>query len=306
MAEPIFERIALIGIGLIGASIALRARRDGLVRRIAVSTRSAETLAKAEALNLGDTYSTNAAEAVADADCVIVCVPVGAMGAVAQAIAPALKDGAIVTDAGSVKRAVIDQMQPHLPDHVHFIPGHPIAGTEYSGPEAGFATLYDGRWHLLTPLPDTDADALDRLTRFWEGLGSNVETMDPDHHDRVLAVTSHIPHLIAYNIVGTANDMEEVTQSEVIKFSASGFRDFTRIAASDPVMWRDVFLHNREAVLEVLGRFSEDLAALQRAVRWGDGKLLEEHFTKTRDIRRGIIEAGQEVDAPNFGRYDDD
>lgn len=302
MSKPIFEEIALIGIGLIGASIALRARRDGLVKRITISTRRAETLERAKELDLGDRYTTDQAAAVSTADCVILCVPVGAMGAVAKAIGPHLKPGAILTDAGSVKRSVIDQVTPHIPQGIHFIPGHPVAGTECSGPDAGFATLYDNRWCLLTPLENTDPDALSRLTAFWEGLGSNVEIMDADHHDRVLAVTSHIPHLIAYNIVGTADDMEEITKGEVIKFSASGFRDFTRIAASDPVMWRDVFLHNKSAVLEVLGRFSEDLAALQRAVRWGDGELLEQQFTRTREIRRGIIEAGQETEAPNFGR----
>ncbi|MEL6503641.1 MAG: prephenate/arogenate dehydrogenase family protein [Pseudomonadota bacterium] len=299
---PLFKRLCLIGIGLIGASMALRVRRDGLADHIAISTRSTETLKRAEELGLGDSYHPNAAEAVRDADCVVLCIPVGAFAAVGEAIASNLKPGCIVTDAGSVKRSVIDQLAPNMPDHVHLIPGHPIAGTEYSGPDAGFATLYDNRWCLLTPLPDTDPQAINLLVRFWEALGSDVELMDPDHHDRVLAVTSHIPHLIAYNIVGTASDLEQVTQSEVMKFSASGFRDFTRIAASDPVMWRDVFLHNREAVLEMLGRFSEDLAYLQRAVRNGDGQLLFDHFTKTRAVRKGIIEAGQEVDLPSFGR----
>ena len=299
---PIFKRLCLIGIGLIGSSIALRTRRDGLAETIVVSTRSKETLARAEALGLGDVYTCDAANAVEDADCVILCAPVGAFAAIGEAIGPHLSKDCIVSDAGSVKRSVINQLKPHLPDHVHLIPGHPIAGTEYSGPDSGFATLFDNRWCLLTPESPTDAAAIDRLTGFWQALGSNVELMDADHHDRVLAVTSHIPHLIAYNIVGTASDLEEVTESEVIKFSASGFRDFTRIAASDPVMWRDVFLHNKDAVLEMLGRFSEDLSQLQRAVRWGDGDLLLEHFTKTREIRRGIIEAGQETDLPNFGR----
>lgn len=300
--KPIFKRLCLIGIGLIGASMALRARRDGLAEHIAISTRSADTLRRAEELGLGDSYHQNAADAVAGADCVMLCIPVGAFATVGAAIGPHLETGCIVTDAGSVKRSVIEQLSPHIPDGIHLIPGHPIAGTEYSGPDAGFATLYDDRWCMLTPLPDTDPQALDRLVKFWEGLGSNVELMDPDHHDRVLAVTSHIPHLIAYNIVGTASDLEQVTQSEVIKFSASGFRDFTRIAASDPVMWRDVFLHNKDAVLEMLGRFSEDLAYLQRAVRNGDGDILFDHFTKTRAIRKGIIEAGQETELPNFGR----
>ncbi len=301
-SSPIFERLCLIGIGLIGSSIALRARRDGLVGSIAISTRSTETLDRARALDLGDEYHLDVAEAVAGADCVIICTPVGTYSAVAEAISPHLKPGAIVSDVGSVKKSVIDQLLPHLPANVHLVPGHPIAGTEQSGPDAGFPTLFDDRWCLLTPLATADPQAVEQMTLFWKGLGSMIEVMDAEHHDRVLAVTSHIPHLIAYNIVGTASDLEEVAQSEVIKFSASGFRDFTRIAASDPVMWRDVFLHNRGAVLEMLGRFSEDLAALQKAVRWGDGDLLFEHFTKTRNIRRGIIEAGQETDLPNFGR----
>ncbi|MDD9911300.1 MAG: prephenate/arogenate dehydrogenase family protein [Ahrensia sp.] len=303
MAEAIFKRLCLIGIGLIGSSIALRARRDRLAETIVVQTRRKETLEKAKARNLGDVYTDSVAEAVKDADCVILCIPVGAFSQVGERMGPHLAKEAIVSDVGSVKRSVIDQLRPHLPDHVHLVPGHPIAGTEYSGPEAGFTTLFDERWCLLTPDAGADADAIQRLTAFWKALGSYVDVMEPDHHDRVLAVVSHIPHLIAYNIVGTASDLEEITQSEVIKFSASGFRDFTRIAASDPVMWRDVFLHNKDAVLEMLGRFSEDLSALQRAIRWGDGDLLFDHFTKTRAIRRGIIEAGQETDAPNFGRY---
>lgn len=299
---PVFERVCIIGIGLIGGSIALRARRDGLAGHVVASTRRKETLARAQELGLADSYTTTVSEAVANADCVILCTPVGTFGNLAQRMAPHLKPGAVVTDAGSVKRSVVDQMKPHLPTGVHLVPGHPIAGTEQSGPDAAFTTLFDNRWCLLTPEAGTDADAVAQLTAFWEGLGSKVDLMDPDHHDRVLAVTSHIPHLIAYNIVGTASDLEEVAQSEVIKFSASGFRDFTRIAASDPVMWRDVFLHNKEAVLEMLGRFSEDLSALQKAIRWGDGDLLFDHFTKTRAIRRGIIDAGQEADVPNFGR----
>ena len=302
MADPLFKRLCLIGIGLIGSSIALRARRDGLAETIVVSTRRKETLDRARALNLGDEYTDRIADAVAGADCVILCVPVGACANIAERMAPHLADGAIVSDVGSVKRSVIEQIKPHLPNTVHLVPGHPVAGTEYSGPDAGFATLFDDRWCLLTPEDGTSPEAISRLTKFWQKLGSAVDVMDADHHDRVLAVTSHIPHLIAYNIVGTASDLEEVSESEVIKFSASGFRDFTRIAASDPIMWRDVFLHNKDAVLEMLGRFSEDLSALQRAVRWGDGDLLFEHFTKTRDIRRGIIEAGQESDVPNFGR----
>lgn len=305
-ATPIFERLCLVGIGLIGGSIALRARRDGLAKHVVAYTRKKETAARAQDLDLADEYTTVLCDAVADADCVILCTPVGTFAALAEQMAPHLKPGCIVSDAGSVKRSVISQIAPHLPEDVHLVPGHPIAGTEQSGPDAAFATLYDDRWCLLTPEKGTDPQAVTKMTALWEGLGSQVELMDADHHDRVLAVTSHIPHLIAYNIVGTASDLEEVAQSEVIKFSASGFRDFTRIAASDPVMWRDVFLHNKDAVLEMLGRFSEDLSALQRAVRWGDGDLLFDHFTKTRAIRRGIIEAGQEVDLPNFGRYTSD
>jgi len=300
--KPIFKRLCLIGIGLIGSSIALRARRDGLAETIVISTRRKETLERARELNLGDIYTDKVSEAVEQADCVILCIPVGAYAVMGERIGPHLAKSCIVSDVGSVKRSVIDQLKPHLPDHVHLVPGHPIAGTEYSGPDAGFSTLFDDRWCLLTPDKGTSKEAIEKLSSFWKAMGSNIEIMDADHHDRVLAVTSHIPHLIAYNIVGTASDLEEIAQSEVIKFSASGFRDFTRIAASDPVMWRDVFLHNKDAVLEMLGRFSEDLSHLQRAVRNGDGDLLFEHFTKTRNIRRGIIDAGQETDQPNFGR----
>ena len=299
---PIFKRLCLIGIGLIGSSIALRAKRDGLAETIVISTRRKETLKRAEELGLGDEYTDQISEAVKGADCVILCTPVGTCAAIAERMAPHLADGVIVSDVGSVKKSVVEQIKPHLPATAHLVPGHPIAGTEESGPDAGFATLFDNRWCLLTPEKHTSPDAVATIRKFWEAMGSMVDEMDPTHHDRVLAVTSHIPHLIAYNIVGTASDLEEVSQSEVIKFSASGFRDFTRIAASDPVMWRDVFLHNKDAVLEMLGRFSEDLSALQKAVRWGDGDLLQEHFTKTREIRRGIIDAGQETDEPNFGR----
>jgi cyclohexadieny/prephenate dehydrogenase len=299
---PSFKRLCLIGIGLIGSSIALRARQEGLAETIVVSTRRKETLDEARKLGLGDIYTDKVSEAVTDADCVILCTPVGSFASIGERIGPHLSAGCIVTDVGSVKRSVVSQLQPHIPDGVHLVPGHPIAGTEHSGPNSGFATLFDDRWCLLTPEKGTDSKAVAKLTAFWQALGSRVDIMDPDHHDRVLAVTSHIPHLIAYNIVGTASDLEEIAQSEVIKFSASGFRDFTRIAASDPVMWRDVFLHNKDAVLEMLGRFSEDLSQLQRAVRNGDGDLLFEHFTKTRDIRRGIIDAGQETELPNFGR----
>lgn len=299
---PLFKRLCLIGIGLIGSSIALRARQEGLAETIVVATRRRETLDRAAELNLGDVYCDKVSEAVGEADCVILCTPIGSYASLAERIAPFLAPGCIVTDVGSVKRSVISQLKPLLPDDVHLVPGHPIAGTEHSGPDAGFATLFDDRWCLLTPEAETSPEAIAKITAFWSAMGSRVEVMDCDHHDRVLAVTSHIPHLIAYNIVGTASDLEEVAQSEVVKFSASGFRDFTRIAASDPVMWRDVFLHNKDAVIEMLGRFSEDLAQLQRAVRNGDGDLLFDHFTKTRAIRRGIIDAGQETPLPNFGR----
>ncbi|HET7413466.1 MAG TPA: prephenate/arogenate dehydrogenase family protein [Pararhizobium sp.] len=298
-----FDKIALIGIGLIGSSLARIIRREGLAGHVTVATQHSETLERAHQLDLGDSYTTSNAEAVRDADLVIVSVPVGASGKVARDIAHDLKEGAIVTDVGSTKGSVIEQMAPHLPEHVHFIPGHPIAGTEHSGPDAGFAELFEGRWCILTPPPGTDADAIDRLSAFWRACGSTVDTMDPAHHDKVLAIVSHLPHIIAYNIVGTADDVETVTKSEVIKYSASGFRDFTRLAASDPTMWRDVCLHNRDAILEMLARFSEDLASLQRAIRWGDGDKLFDLFSRTRTIRRSIIEAGQEVDAPDFGRH---
>jgi len=298
-----FERVALIGIGLIGGSIARDIAALGLAREIVVSSRSAETLKRAEELGLGTSYVASAAEAVKDADLVIVSVPVGASGAVAEQIAGYLKPGAIVTDVGSTKASVIAQMLPHMPAHVHFIPGHPIAGTEKSGPDAGFVGLFRGRWCILTPPPGTDAEALSRLKHFWESLGSRVDEMDAQHHDKVLAIVSHLPHIIAYNIVGTADDLETVTESEVIKYSASGFRDFTRLAASDPTMWRDVCLHNKDAILEMLARFSEDLAYLQRAIRWGEGDKLFDLFTRTRAIRRSIVEAGQDVDAPDFGRH---
>jgi cyclohexadieny/prephenate dehydrogenase len=295
-------RLALIGIGLIGSSIARGARAWNLAGEIVVQSRRAETVATAKRLELGDRYTTRAAEAAEGADLVILCVPVGACGEIAREIAPALKPGAIVSDVGSVKASVISQMQPHLPETVHFVPAHPVAGTEFSGPEAGFAELFRDRWTILTPPAGTAPQAVERVREFWTGLGANVETMVPEHHDLVLAITSHVPHLIAYNIVGTAAHLEEVTQSEVMKFAAGGFRDFTRIAASDPTMWRDVFLNNKQAVLEMLGRFTEDLTALQRAIRFGDGEALFDLFTHTRAIRRGIIEAGQETAAPDFGR----
>lgn len=303
MTDGHFERIALIGIGLIGSSIARDVRQLALAKHVVVSTRSEETLKRAEELELGTEYTVSAADAVRDADLVIVSVPVGASEAVAQQIAGSLKPGAIVTDVGSTKASVIAQMAPHMPDHVHFIPGHPLAGTEKSGPDAGFAGLFRDRWCIFTPLPDTDGAALDKLKAFWMALGSRVDDMDPQHHDKVLAIVSHLPHIIAYNIVGTADDLETVTESEVIKYSASGFRDFTRLAASDPTMWRDICLHNKDAILEMLARFSEDLAYLQRAIRWGEGEKLFELFTRTRAVRRSIIQAGQDVDAPDFGRH---
>ncbi len=303
MSDVHFERIALIGIGLIGSSIARDVKQLGLAKHVVVSTRSEETLKRTEELELGTEYTVSAADAVKDADLVIVSVPVGASEAVAKQIAGSLKPGAIVTDVGSTKASVIAQMAPHMPDNVHFIPGHPLAGTEKSGPDAGFAGLFRDRWCIFTPLPDTDVDALDKLKAFWMALGSRVDDMDPQHHDKVLAIVSHLPHIIAYNIVGTADDLETVTESEVIKYSASGFRDFTRLAASDPTMWRDICLHNKDAILEMLARFSEDLAYLQRAIRWGEGDKLFELFTRTRAVRRSIIQAGQDVDAPDFGRH---
>jgi cyclohexadieny/prephenate dehydrogenase len=297
-----FEKIALIGIGLIGSSIARAARLKGLAKTIAISTRRQETLDEARALGLGDIYTTDPVEAVRHADLVILCIPVQSYGPVMEKIGPHLMEGAILSDVGSVKQHVTKAMAPHVPKGVHLIPGHPIAGTEHSGPAAGFPELFINRWCILTPGKDVDPGAVSKLSAFWTALGSNVEIMEPGHHDMVLAITSHIPHLVAYNIVGTVADLEQDTQSEVIKFSASGFRDFTRIAASDPVMWRDVFLTNRNAVLEMLGRFLEDLSKLQRMVRVGDGEGLEELFTRTRAIRRSIITAGQETAAADFGR----
>jgi cyclohexadieny/prephenate dehydrogenase len=301
-SKPLFGKVALLGIGLIGSSMAYAIRRAGLAAHIAGYTRSAESLEQARAIGFADTLHDTPEAAVREADFVVLATPVGAFAELAQAIAPQLKAGAIVSDVGSVKTAVIREVGPHIPAGVHFVPAHPIAGTEQSGPEAGFAELFDGRWCVLTPPEGTDPQAIETVRTFWRRCGSEVETMDAKHHDLVLAITSHVPHLIAYNIVGTAADLETVTQGEVIKYSAGGFRDFTRIAASDPTMWRDVFLNNREAVLEMLGRFNEDLTALQRAIRWGDGEALFNLFTRTRAIRRSIIEAGQDTPAPNFGR----
>jgi cyclohexadieny/prephenate dehydrogenase len=293
MTAPHFERVAFIGIGLIGSSLARVLRRDRLAGEIVACARQAATRAKALELGIADRVTDNAAEAVRDADLVVLATPLSAYAAIGAEIAPALRPGAIVTDVGSVKQAVIRDLRPSLPANVHFIPGHPVAGTEHSGPEAGFAELFRDRWCILTPLPGTDPAALARLTALWEQAGMRIVTMDPEHHDKVLAMTSHLPHVIAYTIVGTATDLEDSLKSEVIKFSAGGFRDFTRIAGSDPVMWRDIFLNNREAVLEMLQRFSEDLTALQRAIRWGEGDKLEELFSRTRAIRRSIIEAKQ-------------
>jgi cyclohexadieny/prephenate dehydrogenase len=297
-----FRRVALIGIGLIGSSLAHAMRRKELAGEITGFARSEATRAKARDMGLVDAVFPSPGGAVEDADLVILCSPVGTYAALAAEIAPALKPGAILTDVGSVKGAVVRDVEGHVPPGVHFIPGHPIAGTEQSGPESGFAELFINRWCILTPLPGADTQAVEKLSEFWRGCGSNVEIMTPEHHDLVLAITSHLPHLIAYNIVSTAADLEEVTSSEVIKYSAGGFRDFTRIAASDPTMWRDVFLNNKDAVLEMLGRFSEDLSALQRAIRWGDGDTLFNIFSRSRQIRRGIIAAGQDTAAPDFGR----
>jgi cyclohexadieny/prephenate dehydrogenase len=302
MSKPLFEKAALLGVGLIGSSMAHAMRRGGLAGHIAGYARRPETQEAAKQVGFADSIYGDAISAVRDADLVVLATPVGAFGALAKEISSVLKPGAIVTDVGSVKTAVVRDVGPHIPQGVHFIPAHPIAGTEQSGPEAGFAELFDNRWCILTPPPGTDPAAVEKLKEFWQRCGSNVDVMDPKHHDLVLAITSHVPHLIAYNIVGTADDLEAVTQSEVIKYSAGGFRDFTRIAASDPTMWRDVFLNNRDAVLEVLGRFSEDLSALQRAIRWGDGDALFNLFTRTRAIRRSIVDAGQDSAAPNFGR----
>ncbi len=296
-----YRHVALIGLGLIASSISHAMRRAGMTARITGYARSQETRAAAAELGLCEVRAT-LAETVAAADLIILCTPVGAMEDLAADIGPHLAPGATVTDVGSVKRAVIGAVAPHLPAGVHFVPGHPLAGTEHSGPASGFASLFDNRWCLLTPSPTTDPAAIARLADFWRSLGARVDTMDPDHHDLVLAVTSHVPHLIAYTMVGVADDLGRVTESEVINYSAAGFRDFTRIAASDPVMWRDVFLSNKDATLDILGRFTEELFALQRAIRLGDGPHLHAYFTRTRAVRRGIIEAGQDTPAPDFGR----
>ena len=302
LEEPIFDELAIIGVGLIGSSVARAVRRQRAARRIVLADRSIETLGRAQALALGDETTHDLAQAVQNADCVILSAPVGANESIGRTIAPALASGAIVSDVGSVKGAVISALQPILPTHTHLVPAHPVAGTEQSGPDAGFASLFVNRWCILTPPDGTNLDAVQKIHALWEALGSHVEVMSAVHHDLVLAITSHVPHLIAYNIVGTAADLEDVTRSEVIKFSAGGFRDFTRIASSDPTMWRDVFLHNKNAVLEMLGRFSEDLTALQRMIRYEDGDGLFALFTRTRAIRLGIVAQGQEAAAPDFGR----
>ena len=300
--QPIFNRLALIGFGLIGGSIARAARAQGVVGSIVATARSPETRKRVAELGVVDQVIESNAAAVEGADLVIVCIPVGACGEVAKEIGPHLMKGATVSDVGSVKGSVVREMAPHLPQHVHFIPAHPVAGTEHSGPDSGFAELFINRWCILTPPEGTDAKATEKLRAFWAALGARVEIMTPDHHDLVLAITSHLPHLIAYTIVGTADELAQVTESEVIKFSAGGFRDFTRIAASDPTMWRDIFLSNKDAVLDMLGTFNEDLSKLTRAIRRGDGEALFDHFSRTRAIRRGIVEVGQDSAAPDFGR----
>jgi len=302
MTAPIYNRIALIGLGLIGSSIAWAARRHGLAGEIIGHTRSGATRARAAELGFCDRVAETAADAVAGADLVILSIPVGACGPVAAEIAPALAPGATVSDVGSVKGRVVETVAPVLPGHAHFVPAHPLAGTEHSGPDAGFAELFENRWCVLTPLPEQPREPVERVAQLWRAMGAHLTEMSPEHHDLVLAVTSHVPHAIAYTMVGVADDLRRVTDTEVIQFSAAGFRDFTRIAASDPVMWRDVFLNNPEATLDILGRFTEELFRLRRAIRTGDAAFLEAYFTRTRAIRRGIIEAGQDTPAPDFGR----
>ena len=300
--SKVYDRVALVGLGLIASSIFWASKRNDVSSYITGFARSKETRDTAKKIGLCDEVFDTVEEAVKDADLVILCVPVGAMGQVMLEIAPFLKTGATISDVGSVKRAVIDAVEPHLPTHVKFVPAHPLAGTEHSGPESGFASLFDNRWCLITDHGSADKQTQNKVMSFWKSLGANVEFMDADHHDLVLAVTSHAPHLIAYTMVGVADDLGKVTDSEVIKYSAAGFRDFTRIAASDPTMWRDVFLSNKEATLEILGRFTEELFDLQRAIRTGNGDKLLNYFSHTRSVRRGIIEAGQDTDVPNFGR----
>lgn len=300
--SQLYDRVALIGLGLIASSLFWAMKRDGLAGEVVGYARSSETRATAREIGLCDRIYDTPVEAVEGADLVVLCVPVGAMDVVAREIAPALKQGATVTDVGSVKRAIVDAVAPHIPEGVHFVPSHPLAGTEHSGPRSGFAELFEDRWFIIVPVEGSDANAVDRIETLWQAMGSKTARMDADHHDLVLAVTSHAPHLIAYTMVGVADDLSRVTDSEVINYSAAGFRDFTRIAASDPTMWRDVFLNNKDATLEILGRFTEELFALQRAIRTEDGDMLHDYFTRTRGIRRGIVEAGQDTDAPDFGR----
>lgn len=302
MTTVIFDRVAIIGLGLIGSSIGHAIKRRALANHVAGYARTEETRKKALEIGFVDSVHDTAADAVEGADLTLICVPVGISGPVTEELASALKPGSIISDVGSAKRAVITAMSAHIPPSVHFIPGHPIAGTEHSGPESGFATLFDGRWCILTPLADTNVEALEKLTTFWQRCGSMVDQMEPGHHDKVLAITSHLPQLIAYNIVGTVTELEDDTQSEITKFSAGGLRDFTRLAASDPVMWRDICIANRDAILEMLGRFTEDLTALQRSIRRGDADKLHELFTRTRDMRARIVKAGQETPEVNFGR----
>lgn len=298
----IYERVALIGLGLIASSMHWAMKRGGVASHVTGYARSAETRETARRIGLCDEVCDNLVDAVRDADLVVLATPVGVMGRVTEEIAPHLKPGATVIDVGSVKRTVIDEVGPHIPEGVHFVPCHPMAGTEHSGPEAGFSTLFDNRWCLIVPVEDSDTAEVERMQSYWQALGANTEVMDAEHHDLVCAVVSHIPHLIAYTMVGVADDLRRVSDQEVIKFSAAGFRDFTRIAASDPTMWRDVFLTNKDATIEILGRFTEELMALQRAIRTGDGEQLHAYFTHTRAIRRGILEAGQDTDKPDFGR----
>jgi cyclohexadieny/prephenate dehydrogenase len=297
-----FEKVAVLGLGLISSSLCHVMRKNGLAKTISGHAKTEATRTIALEIGLVDTVHASACDAVIDADLVILCTPVGVCGPLTAEIKSHLKSGAILTDVASVKGAIVRECGPHVPNGVHFIPGHPIAGTEQSGPRSGFAELFQDRWCILTPVPGADIAMVAKLESFWKACGSNVDIMTAEHHDMVLAITSHLPHLIAYNTVATAADLESVTNSEVIKYSASGFRDFTRIAASDPTMWRDIFLNNKDAVLEMLGRFSEELSVLQRAVRWGDGETLFNLFSRAREVRRGIIAAGQDTAAPNFGR----
>jgi cyclohexadieny/prephenate dehydrogenase len=293
MAEPVFQRLTLIGIGLIGSSIARGARAFGLARQIVICDANPQALARAAELKLGDVYEADAAQAVAQADCVILCTPVGTLASVAASIASALQPGTILSDVGSTKQSVMRDVAPLVPEGVAFVPAHPIAGTEFSGPDAGKPDLFQERWCLLTPSADTDEAAVQKIEALWHGLGARTARMDAPHHDRVLAIVSHLPHLLAFTICGTADDLADETRQEVLQFAASGFRDFTRIAASDPVMWRDIFLNNKEALLEMLARFSEDAQAMARAVRWGDTGYIEDKINRSRKIRRSLIDLKQ-------------